>query len=390
MPEHQGAAAGMATAKVHEAGVAPPPAADFITPTWVQNESRAAVVGLSEARSDLLHRTHGPDSPGDRTFVLATDERSVLTPVLHDALRSAGASWVVREGDGALRDGLTGRRAARVADLVPTRDRARAGSATPAARPDPDDVSPIFLRQLPDGLPDHERAALDRALAFPVTRQVHVSVTVHHHARKSTALGKTAHLLLEHVLGTHPTSWGTHEPALAPWDPAALTQYARKHIARSPRLVVVGDGAVGTITVRRTAEGVAETTRLNLRGGEPGSDTTNATLNRVADALTLISQRIIVRSALALTRTGRADLNVPALIEAPEVPLAMVVGATTIKEAGINLDDGVTRFDARRSGSRHLPTLVLPLGTPEHSDWGVMTEVLRWIGPAAHVVQEHR
>ncbi|GAA1857576.1 DUF6177 family protein [Myceligenerans crystallogenes] len=360
------------TARVRPDGTALPPAADHVAEGLLQNESRARVVALSEARSDLIHRTLPGNHDADATFALVTDERSVLTPVLADTIRSAGGVWVVREtgreGAGTLRDGFTGRRLRDLADGV-------AGAGRPAAELTAADLSPVFLRREP--------AALDpRVRDFPATRRLTLSVTVTHPARASTLLGGAAEILLGTILpGAGLTSWGTHEPALAPWDRERFTEYSRRFVDRGPHLVVVGDHALGTIRTLRTADGVEETTQLWIRGGAPGEPATAETLGRVPDALTLASRGGRAESGLALTRTTRADLNVPPVIEAPTLPLAMLIGDTALTRSGVPARDGIARFGGTLAGTRGAAALVLPLGDAAYSDWARMTEVLRWIGP---------
>lgn len=345
------------------------PALDGHDDVLLQHETRAVVVGLSEARSDLLHRA----AEAGRRVLLVTDERSVLTQPFHDALLGTGGVWVVREAAGLLRDGVTGRRLSRLRDAL-----AEPGPLTP------DVLSPVFLRQVPDAGPATPAWARDDVVALlsaPSTRQVNVSLSVRHAARRTTILGRAVEILLDALAGTSPTSWGTREPALVPWDRSSLTAYARGRAPQDTRLVVVGPGAVGTVLVRRTADGLEETTHLALASGAPGSAAARAVIDRVPAAFTAVARALVPLFGLALVRTARADLNVPPVVEAPSVPLAMLLGPPGVRELSLDLAEAGRRFGGTRVGRDRLPGLLLPLGDAEYADWGRMTEVLRWIGP---------
>ncbi|MEU4384965.1 DUF6177 family protein [Promicromonospora sp. NPDC023805] len=347
-----------------------PPALDFHSDLALHDESRARVVGLSAARSDLIRRA----AENDRRYLLVTDERSVLTPPMHDALLSSGGVWVVREGDGhgPKRDAVTGRRVADMADAL-----------NGAGRVEADNTSPIFLRQVPDDdtLPAWAIDDVRRLVDAPTTQQVIISMSVRHNARRTTVLGLTAELLLDALTGSGPSSWGTAEPALAPWDRAELTRYARGRAPDDTHLVVVAPHAVGTVTVRRTADGLEETTQLTLGAGDPRSDAARSVLDGIPAAFTLVAQKVMALFGLALTRVGRADLNVPPIVEAPAVPLTMLVGPPGVRSLGLDLDAAAQQFGGTQVGRRRLPGVLLPLGTGDRVGWTRLTEVVEWIGP---------
>lgn len=354
------------------------PAVDGSDDAILQHETRSEVVHLSEARSDLLRRA----SADGRRVVLVTDERSSLTYPMHDALVRTGGVWVVREARGTLRDGSDGRVLASVSAatdrtapvLTPVATSTGDGTGLPGAP-----VSPVFLRSEPTG-DGPDAADVRRRLAAPLGRQLVVSVSVRHQARRTTLLGRTTEILAEQLTGSPVLGWGVREPAVVPWDRTALTAYARGRVPEDSRLVVVGDGFVGTITVRRTSHGLEETTQLLVNAGPSGSDAARAVVDAVPATLGQLSSTLVPLFGLVTTRTGRADLLVPSVLETPVVPLAMLLGPPAVRELGLDLALLADQHDAQVVGRRRVPGVVLPLGTFDHADWGRLAGVVRTLG----------
>lgn len=352
------------------------PAVDGSDDAILQHETRSEVVHLSEARSDLLRRA----STDGRRVVLVTDERSSLTYPMHDALVGTGGVWVVREDGGTLRDGTDGRVLSSVSAAT---DRTApvltaAGAAAPSG-PAAAAVSPVFLRAQPTG--DGPVAAdVRRRLDAPLGRQLVVSVSVRHQARRTTLLGRTAEILAERLTGGPVLGWGVREPALVPWDRTALTAYARGRMPEDARLVVVGDGFVGTVVVRRTSAGLEETTQLLVHAGPSASDAARAVVDVVPAALEQLSATLVPLFGLVTTRTGRADLLVPSVLETPVVPLAMLLGPPAVRELGLDLRLMADQHDAQVVGRRRVPGVVVPLGTFDHADWDRLAGVARTLG----------
>ena len=357
------------------------PAVDGSDDAILQHETRSEVVHLSEARSDLLRRASGDG----RRVVLVTDERSSLTYPMRDALVGTGGVWVVREDGGTLRDGTDGRVLTSVSAAT---DRTAPGLTAPGATapsgPAPSGpaaaaISPVFLRAQPTG--DGPVAAdVRRRLDAPLGRQLVVSVSVRHQARRTTLLGRTTEILAERLTGGPVLGWGVREPALVPWDRTALTAYARGRMPEDARLVVVGDGFVGTVTVRRTSAGLEETTQLLVHAGPSGSDAARAVVDAVPAALEQLSSTLVPLFGLVTTRTGRADLLVPSVLETPVVPLAMLLGPPAVRELGLDLRLMADQHDAQVVGRRRVPGVVVPLGTFDHADWDRLAGVARTLG----------
>lgn len=340
------------------------PAVDGVSTTLIQHETRAEVVHLSEARSDLLRRA----SAAGQRVALVTDERSQLTYPMNDALLGTGGIWIVREPAGTLRDGSTGRRLDSIAMSVHT-------SPVRDAR----DLSPIFLRQAPE--PDAPGTEfVTKRLAATNGRQLLVSISVRHNARRTTTLGRTADIIAERLTGRPIHGWGAREPAMVPWDRSALTAYARSRAPHDTPLVIVGTGLVGTILVRRTSHGLEETTQVVVHAGPSGSDQARSVVEQCSPLFEEVSLTQTPLFGLVTTRTGRADLLIPSVIEAPVVPLAMLLGLLAIREVSLDLDHFAHEFGAHAVGRRRTPGVVVPLGTFDHADWGRLTTVITLLG----------
>lgn len=342
------------------------PLADFRHSDAIFSETRARVVGLSETRAGLLRKV----TERSKRLVLVTDERSSLTPPMRAALLGTGGTWAVREAPrGKARDAITGYRVERLTEVT--------DPSGPLTR---ETISPVFLGETPDGTDPAVARIIEHRRAAPTARLITLSLSVRHSARRTTVLGRAAELAIETLTGTPPTSWGRHEPALVPWDRTALTADARKRAPDPARLVVVGEGAIGTVLVRRTKDGLEETTTLELAAGPSGSDAARDVVERVAGLFDALAEETVPLFLLATTRTGRADLLIPSEVQAPPVPLAMLLGPPGVRQLKVDLDEAAHRFDAVRVGKRRLPGLRFPLGTFDHADWGTTSEVVRWLG----------
>lgn len=329
----------------------PHPSIDASDPEVVVTETRARVVHLSESRADLLAQV----VEAGRRPLLVSDEQSRLTFAMRQVLTACGGHWVVRSPDGTLRDGLDGRRLSSLKDAV---QRPPVGS--------PADVAVAYLRP--------ERAD---------TVQLLVSQSVRHKAARTTLLGFTAELLATRLAGAPPAGWGVCEPAGTPWDRAALTELARSRVPADTTLVVAGPVAApstATIRVRRTDSGLEETTEALLAVGPPGSDAARTRIDALPEILTQLSAQQMPLFGLVTARTGRADLLTPPVLEAPVVPLAMLVGPPGVRELRLDVAHLTTRLGAVTVGNRRAPGLLFRLGSMDSADWGVLEAVVREIG----------
>ena len=71
----------------------------------------------------------------------------------------------------------------------------------------------------------------------------------------------------------------------------------------------------------------------------------------------------------------------PPIVEAPAVPLTMLVGPPGVRSLGLDLDAAAQQFGGVQVGRRRLPGVLLPFGTGESAGWTRLTEVVQWIGP---------
>ncbi|MFE7506695.1 DUF6177 family protein [Promicromonospora sp. NPDC057488] len=344
----------------------------------VFSETGDRVVALTADRARLLRDA----AERSRRLVLVTGEGAALTLPLRDALLATGGVWVVREGARGGRDAVTGRRLASVLDAT-----------DPSGPPGPETTSPAFLGAAPDGAapdrpaPDVADAEppgeIGRRQAAPSACLVTLSLSVRHSARPTTVLGRAAELAVETLTGAPPVAWGPHEPASRPWDRGALTAVARDRAPDLTLLVVAGDGVVGTVHVRRTSDGLEESTTLELAAGPPGSAAAHAVLDRVPGLFDALAEEAIPLFFLATTRTGRADLLVPPRAQAAPEPLTMLLGPPGVRQLDVDLGEAARRFDAVRVGRRRLPALRFPLGTPDGAGWGTTSRIARWLGVAS-------
>jgi hypothetical protein len=310
----------------------PHPLSDSEGEGSVRTETRSPVVWLSEGRLDLIGKV---GRAGGRVVVVS-DGLSSLTEPMRDALRSTGGAWVVRGGDGVLRDGLSGRRLERFQDAL--------GLPRPTSA---DELAVGHLRPEP-------------AEAL----QLAVSYAVRHRAAPETLLGDALERLCLRLSGDVPSGWSTSEPTSRSWDRAELTEFVRGRMPRTSRLVVSGrPGAEvsGTLTAQRTSRGVEETFTGLVSLGPVDSPEARRRLDDAPAALGALASAQTVLVATMLARPGRADLTRPPLLESPATPRAVLVGAPAVRERGLDVEATVAALGAEVVGRARLPALLVRL-----------------------------
>ncbi len=315
----------------------PHPLVDIAGETWTATETRARAVRLTPARIDLLRRCR----EAERTPVLISDELSRLTPALASVWRDAGGRWVVREPDGSLRDGFTGRRASSIDEAV-----------TAPAVTDPDAVS---------------RRAL--AVARPDQVVVRIEAAVRHRARSTTVLGRLAEDAARAVIGESPGSFGAAEPAATRWDRRELTAFARSTMPDDAFLVVAGRAMTGTITARRTRHGIEELTSLHLGTGTPSTIDYARRRDALAAALTDIAATEQPLSIMTFAALGDASLTVAPAVPLLPTPELLLIGAPAVRSMRIDVEGHVTRHGARVVGRPRTPALLYQLGSLGDRTW---------------------
>ncbi|GAA1857638.1 DUF6177 family protein [Myceligenerans crystallogenes] len=315
-------------------------------------ESREPVVSLSGARADLLAGLRG------RRPVLVTGPGSKLTRPLHDLVQAAGGAWVVRQDGGAMSDGVTGLPVARPQDAVT--GGGRAGRLEAASS----DTSLLTTHGATDGL----------------VQVLRLEIAVRS-SLQSRGLGRTAARAVEHLTGREPAGWGTAEPALEQWDDEAIYLYAERRSPRPTYVVVAGRGVVGSLLIRRTGQGIEELSTLDIALGPAGADAVAEAERRARDFLDWLPAQPIVNHAMTSTFAGRADLLIAPASGATAAPLHLVIGAPTLREREVPLDEAVGRFGAERQARGRMVALRFPLaGNGAGSGWERAREIARWVG----------
>lgn len=318
----------------------------------IRIESRAAVVRLGSAQADLL----GTASSLGARPILVTDGLSVVTEAFRQALVESGGAWVVR-GDDGLRNGLDGRRLDAFTDAV------RTGPPTSV-----DEVAVGYLRP-----------------EIPTAEQLVVSASVRHRAAAETVLGTTTELFASELAGAAPSGWGTHEPAGRAWDRHALTATARERMPDPTRMLAVGSAAAPvalTITVQRTEQGIEELTTGLLSVGPVGDPVSAMRVAAVPQVLGRLAATQLPLFALVLRRPGRSDLAQAPRMDAPPVPVAMLLGAPAVRQLGLDPSAMHDRFGAVIAGRPRIPAVVLPFGRhPDRDPVQELADVIDHIGP---------
>ncbi|MFD4754083.1 DUF6177 family protein [Streptomyces sp. NPDC058426] len=298
------------------------PAVDVLTPRALVVMQDRPVVPLSTWLADALR--HAAD--GDRALQLVTPPASRLTLPLRTALRGLPHRWVVRDERQGLYDGLSGVRLRWSGGIF---------------GPDLDERGAAILVE-----PFREPVA-------GAVRQLVLQARTRHHPDAELLLGGALEAVFRRLTGAAPRGWGTAEPAGNPWSRRQLTELARARAPRPTLLTVVGAGALATVRVLRTREGVEEDVTVVVgdtstagegsragdgRGAGAGSDAVGPDAvgpdamgpDAVGpDAVEGVARELHARhglvSLLASYRSGRADLTVPARFEAPPVPVRLLV-----------------------------------------------------------------
>lgn len=299
--------------------------------------------------SDLLRRKRHR-----RRVVLVTGERSRLTVGFRSALVEAGGAWVVRDDEGGYRDGLSGLPYEDVdAAGAPVEEDGSVAAALPVIRP-----------------------------AVDTTPQLTVDLTVLHRASHDTSLGGALEVLTSAISGGSPVSWGTTEPLLHGWDRWVMTQHARHSAPDTVRFIAEGPHVSATITARVTEHGIEETTALTADVTHPvdGRDL-DAAIGRLTEALTEIAETTLPTFALVVAREGEIDRCARAVTYPPPNPVALLIGAPSVKRLGLDLSVLPTRDTVRVVGRPRLPAYVVPLGDATTSGWDALHETLEAVGP---------
>ncbi|OEV03424.1 DUF6177 family protein [Streptomyces oceani] len=279
------------------------PAVDVLTETTAVVVQERPVVAMTAWLSDALRAT----AESERGLHLVTPDTSRLTLPTRTALSGPPNRWVVQDGAGGYYDGLSGAR-------LRWQDGTFQSSGALAECFTSGDTGEV-------GQAGEETQLL---LSFR-TRQ---------RSSPELSLGGALETVWEAVTGAPPAGWGTAEPAGSPWSRQQLTDFVRDRAPESTWLVAVGSGERAVVATHRTdvtTSGVEEDVTLAL--GYPAGQ--GLPLPGLVElAARLVAEHGLV-SMLVQRRAARADLTVPARLEAPPIPLAFALGSVDMDEVGV-------------------------------------------------------
>lgn len=332
---------------------------------YVATESRSSVIFLNAGRISLLAQARDEG----RRVVLVTDELCCLTPAFAEVWREAGAAWVVRSRNG-LREGFTGRRLSEIGEVF----------TMPGIR-GVDDVDLDFLRPAP-------------ATAV----QVMAVISLRHKPRTTTILGGVASELAKIGSGAAPRVWGAHEPAGNLWNRQDLTNFAQSQMPGPVLLVGVGTGFRSTVMVQRTSAGIEEITEAHHSLGVPSTVAFEDHRNRLLWYLGQLAQNSMPLVGLIMARPGRQDLLIPAFLQHPPTPMALLIGPPGVRALDICVDQMKREFGAVSVGRPRIPGLLFSLGSLGEPTWPLLDAILSAMGgdqvneilglPARHTTHE--
>ncbi|WP_059013495.1 DUF6177 family protein [Streptomyces specialis] len=318
-----GGAAAVTGGATASAPAAAQPAVDVLTDKVAAVIQDRPVVAMTAWLSDALRAA----TAGGRALQIVTPASARLSLPPRPALGGLPHRWVVRDGEGGFFDGLSGA-VLRWVDGAFT----ATGDGAPA---------PVFAE------------ATARA-GGTADRQLLLSFVTRHRADRELLLGGGLEAAWRRLTGAPPAGWGTAEPAGLPWSREGLTALARARAPEPTWFVVVGRPdrpAIATLRVTRTTGGVEEDVTLAL-GHPAGGD--------VPDRGHEVAEELAVRhglvSLLVQSRRARADLTVPAWLEAPPEPVAFAVGADDVRVVGLE--------NARRAPLAGPPSFLGPAARP--------------------------
>jgi hypothetical protein len=314
---------------------------------YAATESRSPVIFLNAGRISLLSQARDEG----RRVVLVTDELSYLTPAFAEVWREAGAAWVVR-GRNGLREGFTGRRLSEIGEVF---------TATGIRGVDEIDLG--FLRPSP-------------ATAV----QVMAVISLRHKAKATTRLGGPVAGLARIAGGAPPRAWGAHEPAGNLWSREGLTSFAQSQMPGTVLVVGVGVRFRSTVAVQRTNVGIEEITEAHLSLGVPTTVAFEDHRRRLLSYLSELAENSMPLVGLIMARPGREDLLIPAFLQHPPTPMALLIGPPGVRALDISIDQMRRQFGAVSVGRPRIPGLLFSLGSLGEPTWPALDAILSAMG----------
>jgi hypothetical protein len=81
-----------------------------------------------------------------------------------------------------------------------------------------------------------------------------------------------------------------------------------------------------------------------------------------------------------MARPGRGDLLIPALLQHPPTPMALLVGPPGVRALDISVDQMRRQFGAVSVGRPRIPGLLFSLGSLGEPTWPMLDAILNAIG----------
>lgn len=231
---------------------------------------------------------------GGRVLQLLTDERGELTYPLELLLRDSRAQWVVREDSGRHRDGIHG---------IPL--------SWDGTRFTPDlDTAPSFPAEPTPGAGDLE-----------------VQIATSHPTTGPLLFGESAEAAMRALTGAEPLGWGVAEPATEPWSIRDITEHCRRRAPQPTKLVIVGPGVAGQLSVSFVDTEVVEELRLSgVAAGTVPQDSIEALA-----AVSAATARLMVVAA----HTGRLNGRRSSAPAPPGLPYGVLIGHEMVAAYGV-------------------------------------------------------
>ncbi|MGW5704445.1 DUF6177 family protein [Amycolatopsis japonica] len=266
-----------------------------------------------------------------RTLQVVTAEDSGITYPLEKLLSEVGGEWVVRDGRGRHREGLSG---------FPLTWNGGRFVREPGASPSPPDTT-------------------------VGSGEVEVRITALHPAGQPLRLGEIVQAVVSVLTGTEPTGWGVAEPATEPWSAAEVAAFCRDHAPEPSGLVVVGPGITGRLRVSTVDGGVLE--EIELAGPAAGTVRQEA-IETLATALAPL-----VRQMLVTTHPGRRGGLRSSTPTLPAVPYGLLVGHETV-----GAKEPPPAAEVKMLGMPGREAAWFRLGSGRRSPSEELDEILRW------------
>ncbi|RRD50888.1 DUF6177 family protein [Arachnia propionica] len=294
--------------------------------------------------------------------VLLTSSTAHLGWFVADELRLSGGYWAVRDAEGRVFDGRTGRRIRSFPELW-----------APETRSEP--VLSSFERVVSEG---------SGAFFFDVfTREP---------ALDRVRVGAVAEHMVAGLGGGALVRWDSAEPLAQPWSRAAITERMRaqmpaseRHFLRSERDVPV------SVTVARTRNGLLEHTRgLVPVGpyGRPHGMPPRAPIGShpaLTSTLTGLAERFRVNVAMisycqVVERLG--SLGQLAELRHADAPVAVLIGPVAVRTLGIDVAELSAHHDVVPLGLSRAPSVLVRFSSTD--------ELWRQFGSFAHDLDQER